>query len=133
MSVKSRLFRPDSRESRVTVIESDHLRKLGVFAERFAMVPVLAQVVCLADDKLIHLFLFRAEQIGRILPVVENGYSIRFGPRRIEALSGHPSVDYSCWREELVGGSWFGESTLSDSRMLDEGAKTDGCALQDEG
>jgi len=110
VSVKARLFRPGSRESRVTVIELDHLRKLGVFAERFAMIPLLAQVLCLADDQLIHLLLFKAKQIESVLPAVKNGYSIRFGPRHIESLSRHPAVDYSCWREELVGGSWFGES-----------------------
>jgi hypothetical protein len=108
VSVKARLFRPGSRESRVTVIESDHLRKLGVFAERFAMVPLLAQVVCLADDGLIHLFLFRARQLGEVLPTVKNGYSIRFGTQRVGYLSCHPAVDYSYWREELVAGSWFG-------------------------
>jgi hypothetical protein len=72
----------------------------------------LAQVVCLADDGLIHLFLFRAGKIGDVLPLVKNGYSIRFGPRRVQALSRHPGVDYSCWREELVGGIWFGESAV---------------------
>lgn len=126
VSVKARLFRPGSRESRVTVIESDHLRKLGVFAERFAMVPLLAQVVCLADDKLIHLFLFKAEQIESVLPVVKNGYSIRFGSRHIESLSRHPAVDYSCWREELVGGNWFGESMVARNSAIVEVMEWDG-------
>jgi hypothetical protein len=96
----------------VTVIESDHLRKLDLFADRFAMIPLLAQVVCLADDRLIHLFLFQARQLGDVLPTVKNGYSIRFGPQRVEALSRNAAADYSCWREELVGASWFGESVL---------------------
>ena len=97
----------------MTVIESDHLRKLDVFAERFAMEALLAQVICLADDKMIHLFLFQAAQLGSMLPAVQNGYSIRFGPRWVESLAGHTAVDYSCWREELVGGSWFGETSVS--------------------
>lgn len=113
VSVKARLFRPGSRESRVTVIEADHLRKLGVFAERFGMVPLLAQAVCLADDGAIHLFLFRARQLGEVLPAVKNGFSIRFGPGNLAALAGHPAVDYSCWREELVAGSWFGEAKMA--------------------
>jgi len=69
----------------------------------------LAQVVCLADESMIHLFLFRAAQIASVLPAVKHGYSIRFGPPHLQALSRHPAVDYSCWREELVGASWFGE------------------------
>lgn len=97
----------------MTVIEFDHLRKLSVFAERFAMAPLLAQVVCLADDGMIHLFLFKAEQIASVLSAVKNGYSIRFGPRRVEALARHPAVDYSSWREELVGGSWFGQPMVA--------------------
>jgi hypothetical protein len=101
----------------VTVIESEHLRKLAVFADRFAMVPLLAQVVCLADDGLIHLFLFNATQLADVLPAVQNGYSIRFGPQRVQALARHPAVDYSCWREELVGGSWFGEAAAPNRAL----------------
>jgi hypothetical protein len=118
VSVKSRLFRPGSRESRVTVIETDHLRKLALFAERFAMIPLLAQVVCLADDGLIHLFLFQCEQLGEVLPLVKNGYSIRFGPRWVQALASHPAVDYSCWREELAASSWFGAKVAASKTYL---------------
>jgi hypothetical protein len=123
ISVKSRLFRPGSSESRVTVIESDHLRKPAVFAERWAMVPLLAQVVCLADAGLIHLFMFQIEKIGDVLPLVKNGYSIRFGPRRVQILACHPAVDYSCWREELVGGTWFGEAVAAPNQVLHQTAE----------
>jgi Holliday junction resolvase len=119
VSVKARLFRPGSKESRVTVIEKEHLRKLGVFADRFGMDPLLAQVVCLADDARIHLFLFRVEQLGDVLPAVKNGFSIRFGRANLAALIAHPAVEYSCWREELVVGSWFegnGTMTPADAR-----------------
>jgi hypothetical protein len=110
VSVKARLFRPGSRASRVPVIASDHLDKLRVFAERFAMVPLLAQVVCLADDARIYLFVFRAAQLVGVLPKVQDGYSIRFGPGRLEALASHPAVDYSCWHEDPVRLTWFGEA-----------------------
>jgi hypothetical protein len=112
VSVKARLFRPGSRESRITVIEYGHLQKLKVFAERFAMVPLLAQVVALADDGIIHLFIFKAEELTGILPAVKDGYSLRFGTHHAETLSRNPCVDYSCWREELVFGTWFGESDV---------------------
>ena len=110
ISVKARLFRPGSRESRVTVIESSHLLKLQVFAERFGMIPLLAQVVCLADDGTIHLFVFPTSEIGTILPECKNGFSLRFGLKHVNTLAQHPIVDYSCWREELMSGSWFGET-----------------------
>ena len=109
VSVKARLFRPGSRESRVTVIEYGHLQKLRVFADRFAMVPLLAQVVALADDGIIHLYIFKADEIASVLPAVKDGYSLRFGPRHAEGLSHNPCVDYSCWRKKLVFGTWFGE------------------------
>ena len=110
VSVKTRLFRPGSRESRVTVIEKDHLCKLRVFAERFEMVPLLAQAVCLADDAVIHLFLFHESKLGEVLKEVKNGFSIRFGPANLASLARHPAVDYSCWREEFVAEKWFGEA-----------------------
>jgi Holliday junction resolvase len=116
VSVKTRLFRPGSKESRGYVIKWEDLRKLAVFSDRFGMVPLLAQVACLADKKLIHLFLFQAKQLAGVLPEVEHGYRIAFGPREVEAFSRHPTVDYTCWREELVGETWFGEAaTLKES------------------
>jgi hypothetical protein len=115
VSVKTRLFRPGSRESRVTVIEAHHLRKLEVFAQRFTMIPLLAQVVCLADDAAIHLFVLRARELAEVLPAVKNGFSIRFGAQHLAALSQHTRVDYSCWREELGAGSWFGEAEAAGS------------------
>lgn len=81
------------------------------------MVPLLAQVVCLADDKLIHLFLLKAAQLADVLPVVQDGYSIRFGPEETEALARHPAVDYSCWREERIGETWLG-GTAAPSQAL---------------
>jgi len=113
ISVKARLFRPESKESHVTVIESDHVQKLRIFAERFGMVALLAQVICLADQGIIHLFVFQAEELDEVLPTVKNGHSVRFGSRHIEALSSHPAVDYSCWREQLAVSNWFGASSTA--------------------
>jgi hypothetical protein len=86
-----------------------------VFADRFAMVPLLAQVVCMADDAAIHLFIFQARQLGESLPAVKNGFSIRFGPSNLAALASRPGVDYSCWREELMEKGWFEEGDLPTS------------------
>lgn len=122
VSVKARLFRPGSRESRMAVIETDHLRKLALFADRFGMVPLLAFVVCLADDGMVHLFVFRAAELAAVLPSVKHGFAMRFGTHHVGALARHPAVDYSCWREELVGGTWFGESTIV---KIDPGNQSD--------
>ena len=103
------------------------------------MVPLLAQVISLADEGIIHLFVFRAEKLDEVLPIVKNGYSIRFGSRHIEALSRHPAVDYSCWREQLVAGSWLGMSstvaplvTIEDQNTLPLERCESGCSETDQ-
>jgi hypothetical protein len=111
VSVKARLFRPGSRESRCTVITCDHLQKLQTFAERFDMHPMLAQVVALADDRIIHLFIFHADQIERVFAKCKDGFNINFGTRHLERVSSNPLIDYSCWREELIHSAWFGDTT----------------------
>lgn len=110
--VKSRLIRPGSRDGGATVVEFEQLQRLSLFAERFVLVPLLAQVVCLADEKLIHLFLLKAAQLAGVLPIVQNGYGIRFGREELEALARHPAVDYSRWREELIEGTWLGGAAV---------------------
>jgi Holliday junction resolvase len=107
VSVKTRLFRPGSTESRMMVFEFSALDKLQNFAQQFGMDPVFAQVVCLADDRIIHLFMIRVEEIPQVLPKVGNGYSIRFSNKRIKDLTNNDLVDYCCWKDENIGGYDF--------------------------
>ncbi len=54
VSVKTRLFRFGSKESRGVVIERSHLEKLEHFANQFDMIPLFALVLCLADEQAVH-------------------------------------------------------------------------------
>ena len=53
------MFKSGSVESRGIVIEDDHLKTLDHFAQRFDLKPVFAHAVCIADDKIIHLFMLQ--------------------------------------------------------------------------
>jgi len=103
VSVKTRLFRPGSSESLMTVVEFSALEKLQYFAEQFGMEPVFAQVVCLAGDHTIHLFMLRTSDIPTILAKVQHGYSTRFSKKRIKELTQSAMVDYSSWSDENIG------------------------------
>jgi hypothetical protein len=103
VSVKTRLFRSGSIESRMMVFEFSALVKLQNFAQQFVMDPIFAQVVCLADDRIIHLFMIRAEKIPQVLPKVTHGYSIQFSNKKIDNLIKNDLVDYCCWKDENIG------------------------------
>lgn len=79
VSVKTRMFRPGSIETRGAVFEYGHLGKLEHFAQRFELVPVLAHAVCIADDHIIHLFMMRVADIRTQLKPVKHGYRFNFG------------------------------------------------------
>jgi len=107
VSVQTRRFKPAVKESRVYTVEEPHLRKLDYFARQFAMTPLFAFVACMADDKAIHLFLARVDDIRKHLPKGKHGYSIRFGKTRLQKLIDNPYIDYSCWTNETIGPSDF--------------------------
>lgn len=106
VSVKLRLFKAGSAESKMVQVENDNLKKLQVFADRFAMQPAFAQVICEVDKKLIHAFLFKTAALGELLPTTQAGFSLGFGPKHLARITGHPLVDYSSWREE-INTAWF--------------------------
>ena len=103
VSVKTRLFRPKSNESRMVVVEFSNIKKLKYFSEQFCMEPVFAQVICLSDEQIIHLFMLRVEDLEKYLPKIRHGFSIRFGPNNINKIIDNPYIDYSCWKNEEIG------------------------------
>ena len=107
VSVKTRLFKIGSKESRAFVVEYQHLHKLDHFAQQFGMVPMFALVVCIADEKAIHLLLARAEDIRKGLPKVKHGYTFRFANSTRQKLFDQPFIDYSCWTGENIGAKDF--------------------------
>ena len=106
ISVKLRLFKAGSAESKMVQVESDNLKKLQAFADRFAMHPAYAQIICDVDEKTIHAFLFKTASVSQLLPTRKAGYSLRFGPKHLANLTGNPLIDYSSWQEQLAT-TWF--------------------------
>ena len=102
ISVKTRLFRPKSKEYRAVSIAREHLSKLRDFARRFDMQPMFAQVVSIADEKTIHLFLLSADDIPWLLGrPTSTGYRLRFARKHLSELIAHPQVHHSEWGEKL--------------------------------
>jgi Holliday junction resolvase len=109
ISVKTRLFKKGSKESREIVIEDSHIHKLTAFAEKFGMDgSVFAQVVCLADEGVIHLFMLPISKIGA-LKKVKHGYVLNFGRKSLEGLIAKKEIDYSCWANEKIGNKNFSD------------------------
>jgi len=107
VSVKTRLFRNGSTESRGMVFEFDHLEKLKFFADRFGLDPVLAHAVCIADDSIIHLFVIRVADIEANLKKVKHGHRFQFSQKHLGATIALPFVDYSCWSDEQISPDLF--------------------------
>jgi hypothetical protein len=108
VSVKTRLFRSGSQESRNFVVDNPHLSKLNAFASRFDMRALFAQVVCLADEKLIRVFIFPVDRIQDLLRPAQHGFALRCQREKdLTRFSQTPGVIYACWREETLGGGNF--------------------------
>lgn len=107
ISVKTRLFREGSKESRMVVVEDKHIKKLEYFSKQFGLISLFAQVICIADEKLIHLFTIPVSKISDILPKTKHGYSLKFGKKKIYELVNNNDVDYSVWKDENIGDKEF--------------------------
>jgi len=103
ISVKTRLFKEGSKESLSFVVEEDHLNKLDYFAHQFGMIPMYAHVLCLADEKCIHLVIVRVEDIRTNLKKVQHGYVFSFAKSKRRKFIEQPFIDYSCWAGETIG------------------------------
>lgn len=111
ISVKTRMFREGSVESRGIVFSYSHLEKLEHFAQRFDLDPLMAHVVCTPVDQIIHLFMLRVADIRNKLKSVKHGYRFNFGPKHLNNTIALPFVDYSCWSNEEITDGLFDEST----------------------
>jgi Holliday junction resolvase len=117
LSVKTRLFRPKSKESHMVAVESSNIEKLKYFSNQFNMEPVFAQVICLADNGVIHLFMFREKDMEKVLPKIKNGFSIRFSYKNINKLKDNSFIDYSCWENERIGRVLVGLLNLKENNI----------------
>jgi Holliday junction resolvase len=111
VSVKTRLYREGTTETRGLVIKHEHLDKLEKFSERFGLEPVFAHAVCIADEKKIHLFMLRVSEIKRNLDEVAHGFRLRFSRTHMEKTKALRFVDYSSWSDELIGCRLFNASS----------------------
>jgi Holliday junction resolvase len=99
ISVKTRLFRAGSKESRSFVIAKEHLEKLEHFANSFRLESLFAQVVCLEDEKTIHVCILSMDFIRKLNKTKHEGYALRMQRKSdIERLS-EEAVLYVCFHE----------------------------------
>ena len=110
ISVKFRLFRSGSRESRGIVVEEEHLDNLDRYCETYQLSPVFAQAVSIADDNAIHLFIVPVSVIraNSYFTKVENGYSFRFSDKNIKALlASVPEAYYQRFDQSVAIGGFI--------------------------
>ena len=103
ISVKTRLFKPESKESLMTPITFKDIEHLNFFSEKFKMTGLFAHVLCLADERVIHLFMMRTKDVPEILPRIKEGYSMRFSKRSIGNLMTEDRIDCCSWHDESIG------------------------------
>ena len=109
ISVKTRKFRPGSKESRMYCIERQHLKNLIHFAKQFKMIPIIAIVINIEDEKILEAYIIKVVDIfcnQKYFPVIPGkGYSFNFYDknRRKVNLRNCDYVDYSCYKEEKLG------------------------------
>ena len=92
------------------VVSTEHIEKLDHFAKRFDLEPVLVHVACVADDRIIHLFLLfllrLADLVSRVRKV-KVGYRLPYDSRSLCETKALPFVDYSCWASEDISDGLF--------------------------
>ncbi|MBL9082880.1 MAG: hypothetical protein JNK76_13785 [Planctomycetales bacterium] len=94
ISVKSRLYRAGSVESRGVLIAPGDIEKLESFAARFQLKPLFAHVCSIVDDKVIHLVMFPIEIVSEVMSNVQSGFR-----KDIRHLIDDPRIHYCFWSE----------------------------------
>jgi Holliday junction resolvase len=102
VSVKTRMYKKKSGETRGFPITKDHIEKLKDFSERFGLKPVIAHLVSIVDDQKIHLFMFRAKDRNKF-DKVKLGFRLRYGKKHLNKTTQLPHLDYSVWSGETIG------------------------------
>lgn len=110
ISVKSRMYRSGSVETKGVLLKQDDIDKLEFFSAQFGMAPLFAHVCSIADDKVIHLVMFPVSIVSLVMSETKEGYR-----RDIRHLIINDMVDYSCWRDEKIGHLSFENAYLAGS------------------
>jgi len=107
VSVKTRWFKENSKESRMYNIANAHLEKLNYFSKIFELEPLFSLLVCLSDKKMLVLFTVRASDIKSICKKTKDGYSFNFSDKNITNLKNNQKISFSSWDNEQIGGDIF--------------------------
>lgn len=119
ISVKARLFKEGSIESKMLVIEEAGLKRLYDFADHFELIPLIACAIALADEKTIHLFMTSADHVRKNFKPCQHGFSLYFSDSKIGRHKDDPEIAYTCWHEPSLenferiqaAGNQFSEGT----------------------
>lgn len=106
VSVKTRLYREESKESRGFAITDEHIEKLNNFAGRYQLEPVFAHVACDANEKsrTMHLFIMRVVDISKLGLAEENGRRyLNYSAAHLKNITASKFIDYSRWSDESIG------------------------------
>lgn len=106
VSVKTRLFREGSKESKVFVVEKEHLDKLRFFAAKFNVKTIFTQIIAIADRRKINAYSIDLENLD-YLPEVKLGHSLRIDSATFRNLITTGVIDHSQWCNEVIGGVDF--------------------------
>lgn len=106
--VLARRYKTGSDETRGQVFKFGDIERFEEIAERENLKPVIAHVVCDAEEKVIHLFMLKLSDIKMNLDQVKHGYRLRFSKKYLDDTISLPFVDYSHWGNEKIGDSLFG-------------------------
>lgn len=106
ISVKLRVFREGSKESRVFVFDHSHLENLTDYAGLFDLEPCVALAVSLKDDGGIHLIVLSLERLRACCKETARGYSVNFAPNKLPDLLAQPGVFYQRWLEAPASGEF---------------------------
>jgi hypothetical protein len=107
VSVKSRWFKLNSKESKMFAVEKSHLKKLEYFSSIFNLEPLFSLLVCLSDEKTMFLITVRVKDLPRVFDKIKAGYSIKFSKKYRVEFESNPLVSISTWNNESIGKDIF--------------------------
>ena len=102
ISVKTRLFKSGSKESKMFTVEESHISKLEDFCNMFKLKPLFSIAVCLADLNKIYVIIVSIKDLKKTLKKTKNGYSIGFNEKDIIGYKKNKAFDVSEWENESI-------------------------------
>lgn len=98
ISVKTRMFAAESKESMGVLVSHGDIKKIEYFSQQFGLTPLTAHAYIVTKEDTIHLVIMSLGQVREVMKSVQGGYR-----KDIRDLIQDKRVDYSCWKEERIG------------------------------